>query len=123
MKSDIRHYGVKGMKWGVIKSKTTGRRRKNPSSEDHNESRALKKRKLRTLSNAEIAKVNKRLQLEQNYRKLNPGHVARGKALAKGIIATAGTAASLYAIKDNVVVKNIVKTARENASKGVAVVS
>lgn len=58
----LAHYGVKGMKWG--------KRKKRETSEDHNTARALAKKKPDEMSNAELRKLNERLQLERTYKDL-----------------------------------------------------
>lgn len=64
----LNHFGVKGMKWGF--------RRKRDSTEviskDYSESRALMKKPIKTLSNDDIQKVNRRLNLEGELKRLNP---------------------------------------------------
>lgn len=90
----LMHYGVKGMKWGVRKD------RKKSYSDDYNESRSLKKKSYKELSNDELKKLNKRLELEGNYKRLNPNLINRGLNAAKGILLTSGTIGGLYAIKN-----------------------
>lgn len=67
----LQHYGIKGMKWGV-------RRKRGPSgrvSSDYSSVRKLKKKKLSQLSNADLKKIKKRMDLEKDVRsaKKNPG--------------------------------------------------
>jgi len=61
----IQHYGIKGMKWGV-------RRKRPPNSKDYEESRSLAKLGAPRLTTAQLAAVNKRLNLEQNFKRMNP---------------------------------------------------
>jgi hypothetical protein len=74
--SEIKHYGVPGMRWGVrnavsnasgrvkghIKSATT-------SSDDHLRYKALRKKKLRDMSDDELRSVVKRMKLVSQYRR------------------------------------------------------
>lgn len=92
---ELRHFGVKGMRWGV--------RRKNPSggrsgeSSDSRTARSLSKRKLSSLSNDELAKLNKRMQLERTYNSLKPPSIfSSGKKFVGEVVRDAGknTAAS-----------------------------
>ena len=74
------HSGVKGMRWGVRRYQNSdgsltdaGRKRYNtkaPKSEEHLRVKALKKKKLSQLSNAEIRELNNRMQLESQYKNL-----------------------------------------------------
>lgn len=101
----LMHYGVKGMKWGVRRRKSSSssssaepRRAK---SDDHNEAQALKKRRVSEMSNAELRKLNERMQLEQNYNQLmakNKGTVGKGQAQAKKILELGKTGQEAYAL-------------------------
>lgn len=66
------------------------------SSADHKTSRELLKKKNHELSNADIQKIVDRLQKEQKLKQLNPGSMERGKKIALGVVAAAGTAAGVY---------------------------
>jgi len=80
----LTHYGVKGMKWGVRRKRGSG----GTVSTDHSESRKLLRRKLKTLSNEDIARVNKRLNLEKDMTRLSP--LASGKRGVDKFIAQYG---------------------------------
>lgn len=88
----IVHYGVLGMKWGVRKGGSSeGKRR--TASKDHTTSRKLQSRKKTSLSNRELEKVNRRLQLERTNDSLRSSRSFVSKALAVG-----GTMTSAYAL-------------------------
>lgn len=118
----LAHYGVKGMKWG--------RRKKRGSdvtpSKDHRDSRLIRGKSVREMSNAELKSLNTRLELEQKHRKLNPSKAAAGKAWLTSAIATAGLGISIYNLANHQatqkginVVKNVLKFAANLAtSKG-----
>lgn len=104
----LAHYGVLGMKWGVRKkqvstgSKTSRRQKRRATySKDYLESEPLRKKNYKQLSNAELNKLNKRMNLEQNYKRLNPKGIDKGIAVSKKIIAVGATAAGLYALSKN----------------------
>ncbi len=95
---ELTHYGVKGMKWGVIRSK---RSKQTNQSDDHKDSRVSRKKKTAAMSNAELKRLNERLQLERSNRdlqsrgalqKIKVGTAAAGTVLAIG--ATVNTAIS-----------------------------
>lgn len=85
------HHGVKGQKWGV-------RRRSGHSSAsgDAKTAHGLRKKKLHTLSNADLKAINERMNLEQNFRRMNPSKKDKGKRAAKGILATAGAGVTVF---------------------------
>lgn len=75
--SDIMHFGVLGMKWGVRKKKNSVSRKEQKkrankkTSRDYNEAEFLRKRKVKSLSNAQLKKAITRMQLEQQYKQLS----------------------------------------------------
>ena len=75
--SDIMHFGVLGMKWGVRKKKNSVSRKEQKKrankkiSRDYNESDFLRKRNVKSLSNAQLKKAITRMQLEQQYKQLS----------------------------------------------------
>ena len=73
MTEELYHFGVKGMKWGVRHDKKRSgslrsRKTKRVASEDYTRSRDIMKKKPYEMSNRELQEVNKRLQLENNYK-------------------------------------------------------
>ncbi len=69
----IAHYGTKGMKWGVRKSRSR--------SSDSSSTAKLRKKKGFQLTNDELRKVNARLSLEKQYSQLNPSTASKAKAV------------------------------------------
>lgn len=96
------HFGVKGMKWGVrrdqggrvqlgaaprraharrmevVKKVTTPK----PTSSDHKSLVALKSKRARHLTDAELKSAIGRMNLERQYSQLNPNKVSRGYKIA-----------------------------------------
>lgn len=79
MNNNLKHTGVIGMKWGV-------RRQRTPSHQDYTSVRELKKKKLRELSNDELSRMNRRMDLEKRYKDLNPTIIQRGARIAGNIL-------------------------------------
>jgi hypothetical protein len=79
----LEHYGTKGMKWGV--------RKKRSASDDAKAAARHRGKKPSELSNDELRKLNERLNLEQNYSRMNPSRVQRGQRAATQILAVGGT--------------------------------
>lgn len=94
----LAHYGVKGMKWGVIRS-LKGRER-GPDSEDHVKSRTLMKKPRRELSTKELKELNNRLQLEKTNNELQSRtglqKIKTGTAIAGSILAVGATVTTAY---------------------------
>jgi len=74
----MKHYGVLGMKWGVRKSRTR--------SSDSSTVQALKKKKTYELTNEELKTITNRLQLERQYKQLNPSTLDKAGKLVSGIL-------------------------------------
>jgi hypothetical protein len=91
----INHYGILGMKWGRRKSRSSkskkinNKRVKNISA-DKAEANKIASKKIYELSNEELKKINTRLQLEKQYKELNPKKVAKGKKFIKGMLEAQG---------------------------------
>lgn len=104
---ELYHWGILGMKWGVRRYQnkngklTPAGKRKKYYSKDSREAYRLSKKKLHEMSNDEIKTLNKRRQLESDYKRLNRNHIAIG-------IAAVGTAATVLGNYKNI--KSGVKT-------------
>lgn len=100
MAEEIWHHGVKGMKWGVRhtpeqlghspKSKQT---KTDDSHEDYK--KAHDSKSVKKMSDAELRSRLNRLNMEQQYSKLNPTRVARGRQILNVSIKVAGTVAAV----------------------------
>lgn len=85
--NELYHHGVLGMKWG---------RRKNRMSQDAREVKAIKKKKVSQMSNAELRKLNDRQNLENQHRNLNSQRNV-GKKAVQSFIGVAGTIVAVEA--------------------------
>lgn len=94
---ELMHHGVKGMKWGVRKDRGGQSSRRRARRQPAEEAKAtLKKRKRATsdaerLSNQELEKRNKRMELEKKYTSLTNNKrdgilVKTGERVAKDIL-------------------------------------
>jgi len=76
----LSHYGVLGMHWGRRKDDISRSKKiKAPPHPDHAQARELNRQGSRNLSNADLRKLNERLQLEQQYSKLKTDKTAIAK--------------------------------------------
>lgn len=70
----IYHYGIKGMRWGIRRKRPSG-----PPSEDHTIVKNLRSKSTKELSNKELETINKRLNLERNYKSLTSEEKGAGR--------------------------------------------
>lgn len=102
----LMHYGVPGMKWGVRKARKKNyiskavKKRRSSYSQDYTDTEKLRKKNYKQLSNSELKSLNKRLELESNYKRLNPKGVEKGKRMVSYGIGILGTAGSVYALRN-----------------------
>lgn len=112
MNDNLKHAGIKGMQWGVRKKRdmpgeTGGKKPKTEANEsarlkknmpgetggkqprkmsaDAKEVAGLKAKRAGELSNEELQKIAKRMELEKRYKDLNPTKVAKGKKKIEGV--------------------------------------
>lgn len=91
--SFLAHYGIKGMKWGVRRKRgADGRVKKEPAHEDATQAKATKARISTSgtdaVSNADLRKLNERLQLERSYAQLTTQQKQPGRDYVKtGLLA------------------------------------
>ena len=80
--SALCHFGIKGMKWGVHndRQRSVRTKRSKSDSSDYSESRDLLKKSPNQLSNAQLRKMNERLNLEQQYSNLTAAQKQTGQS-------------------------------------------
>lgn len=95
----IKHFGVKGMKWGVRRSRSGGS--SHSVSADAAKASALKgtvrKHGTAALSNSDLQHLVTRLNLEQQHQRLNPAHVSTGKKILDQLLGVGGNVAKQQA--------------------------
>lgn len=102
----ISHYGKKGMRWGVRKSR--GSSKVGASKDAKRAKTTLKKAKknsVKSLTNKEIKDLTTRIELERKYSTLNPGKVKKGNDKAKAILAVGATVNTAVAFANSPVGK------------------
>jgi hypothetical protein len=89
----LEHFGVKGMKWGVRRGKSTGGRQATsvkPSADAQRHHTNLRKHKAE-LNDVELRELVNRLNTEQQLSRLT----GEGRTAAQKVLATVGTATAL----------------------------
>jgi hypothetical protein len=110
----IEHYGVKGMHWGVRKARNERVRKEAFDSKKVTE---LRKRGKKNLSNKQLKEVNDRLNMEQNFSRMNPSAIKKGTEAAAGILATLGVAVTAYNMATSPAGKAAIALAKKSLSK------
>lgn len=102
--SDIMHFGVLGMKWGVRKKKNSisrkeqKKRANKKTSRDYNETEFLRKRKVKSLSNAQLKKAITRMQLEQQYKQLSKKDMSKLRQIGEKFLNDLMTSSTQIAV-------------------------
>jgi len=97
----LEHYGVLGMHWGIRKDENGVRRgRRRAISDDYKKTRELRKQSPRTMTNTELRLLNERLNLEKQYKNLNPKKVAAGQKFLAEILREMGKESAKAAVKE-----------------------
>ena len=81
---ELTHYGIKGMKWGVRRTDEQLSRSEDSAAAAASMAK-VKSQGISSLSNAEVKKLNERLQLEKTFAQLNPPPASKLKKAMKTI--------------------------------------
>lgn len=91
----ISHYGILGMKWGVRRDVgPDGLVKRSGGSQEHREARALSRKGVQNLTNAELRQYNERMNLEQQARNLSRSSVSSGQKIVTDVLKTSGKTAA-----------------------------
>ena len=90
--NELFHYGVKGMKWGVRKRSQSV----DKGSDDFKRAKAIGKKRVHEMSNAELKALNERKNLETNYKRLSHNKAQKGEAAVKKVLGAAAMGVSVY---------------------------
>ena len=112
--NELYHYGVKGMKWGARKSRSSKKKTRGWSKEAKEADR-IKKKSVHQMTNKELQALNKRMELESNYKRLNPNKVNKGLKYVGAVAGGMGTVLALYNNSNNLI--NIGKKFAKNLKR------
>lgn len=99
-KDSLMHYGVKGMKWGIVKDagkNVAGTTKTAVEAANGLSNNTKRNRKAKSMTDEELRKKIARLELEQRYSNLNPGITSRGSAAASSALSAIGSMAAIAA--------------------------
>ena len=95
--NELYHYGVLGMKWGVRRNgsntSSSSKSKRITMHDDYKE--AHSKKSVKSMSDNELRKRINRIQMEQQYSKLNPSKIDKGKQYINGVIKAGTTVATV----------------------------
>jgi len=85
----IEHHGVKGMRWGVRRSRGGGVS-KSSSKKKKPDTRTTFQKSPSRLTDAQLNSRIKRMELEKRYKDLNKGDVSEGKRFTNDVLKSSG---------------------------------
>lgn len=111
----LAHYGVMGQKWGVRKDR---RQLSSDAFEAKNLKRKVARRNVDALSNNELKALTTRMNLERQYKQLNPHVASKGKQYLAASIGTAALGVTVFNMYHSPAGKAAMDAAQEWIKRG-----
>lgn len=106
--SDLEHHGIKGMHWGIRRDRSRVK-----TSSDYKKTSHLRGKSSHELTNKQLRDLNDRMNLEQNYSRLNPSNIKKGLTFAGAIIGAASMAVNAYNMFHSPLGKKLIELGRK----------
>jgi hypothetical protein len=116
----LEHHGVKGMHWGIRNPESRvrlARQNKRPASSDFRKTLPHRGKPVHTLTNKQLKAVNERINLEQNYRRMNPSTLKKGSMAVGAIVGVATTATTIYNMYNSPAGKALISAGKKALKK------
>lgn len=100
-RSFLEHFGIKGMKWGVRRNKTSVDVRSEDVKNTDRSKATIRKHGTKALSTGDLQRLVTRMNLEQQYSQLRtkePNKITTGHAAVKQILGVAKTGVEVYTL-------------------------
>lgn len=88
--TDLTHFGVPGMRWGVRNKSRRAAQKYREGSEDYRKRVDIKRKKLHQMTNDEIKALNTRMGLEKQYKELRKMDISPGKRFVTSTLSSYG---------------------------------
>lgn len=120
----LAHWGVKGMKWGIRRSRASRLAASRRHTPDYAEVKKLSKKKAKHLTNEELKKINERRNLENNFennRETVFKKIERGEKRIKTIHKFGLGVTAIYALKNTDMGRDLTAKMLKSGAKKVVV--
>ena len=93
----LQHYGILGMRWGVRRARPKSSSGSRFSRKSYKNSKELKKKTIKDLSDNELRSKINRLELEKRYKELSGSdkQSSRGKKFVMDVLETSGKTSAI----------------------------
>lgn len=112
------HHGVRGQKWGIRRGDNVlNRDQPRKTSREFRTAQELRKKRPEQLTNKQLETLNKRMNLERQYKNLNPSFIHSGKAKVEFILGTLGLGITVYNMMHHPATRRLMELGRKSTYK------